>query len=334
MSDIPNNIAETIIGQASKEAECRIETETAHDGTEVSVLVARAGVTATVIQDKLDAFAALPRSRAGTVRAFDVASFAALVLRDYDRGSVIFADVGAEGVKFEAVLDYHIPMSEHTDKAREGGQHGREVVLYDPNLSREWQAWTDQAGKSMSQGDFAAWIEDHLPDIADPRHLLDNPSCTAAKLGEVYGFTSANLWGYAEREKLASVSEGLSIREAAQVKNAVNTASGEVSFTYVTEHTDSDGRPLTVPKRFLLSIPVFEREAEYLVPVKLAYRKQAGSIVWTFELFRPDRFREDAIKGMVAGLKAALTPASTVADLAPAPVVPVHMAKRQTRPEK
>ena len=330
---IPENIAQTILEQASREAEQRTYRRTAHDGTEVDLLVARAGVTATVIQDRLDAFADYPRSRAGKVRAFDVQSFAALVLRDYDQGSMIFADVGGKGVQFEAVLDYHGPMPEHADKAREGQRHGREVVFYDPNLSREWQAWTGQAGKAMSQGEFAAWIEDHLPDIADPRHLLDNPSCTAAKLGVVYGFTSAALWGYAEREKLASVSEGLSIREAAQVKNAVNTASGEVSFTFVTEHTDSDGRPLTVPKRFLLSIPVFEREAEYLVPVKLAYRKSGGSIVWTFELFRPDRFRDDAIEGMVRSLKMALTlpePGKVAVDpaLTPAPVVPVHMAKR------
>lgn len=336
MNEIPQNIAQTIIEQAAEQAESRVDTFFAHDGTSAQVMIARTGVQATVIQNTLDQYAAIPRSRAGKVRAFDVSSFAALVLRDYDVGSVIFADVSGAGVQFEACLDYHHATA--TDARRAGQRHGRETVIYDPNLSKEWKAWTAQSGKEMSQADFAAWIEDHLPDIADPRHLLDSPECTAAKLGEVYGFTRESLWGYAEPSKLAAVSEGLEIRENAQVKNVVNLASGEVSMTFHTEHTDGDGKPLTIPKRFLLSIPVFEREAEYLVPVKLVYRKRSGSIVWAFELFRPERFRDDAIKGLAETLaikltpppaaSSALVPSGMVAPIIPAPVVPVHFAKR------
>ena len=322
---IPNNIADTILEQAAREAESRIKQYTAHDGNNVATLVARTGVTASVLQDKLDAFADYPRSRAGELQAFDVQSFAALVLRDYDAGSVIFADVGGAGVTFEACLDYHRPTANKAD--REGQRHGREVITYAPKLSKEWQAWTGQAGKEMGQAAFAQWIDDHLPDIADPRALIDAPTCTAAKLGEVWKGSRENLWGYAEPDKLAEVSEGLQIREGAQVKNSVRLASGEVSFTYVAEHTDADGRPLKVPTRFLLSIPVFEREAEYLVPVKLAYRKSGGAIVWTFELFRPDRFRDDAIEGLRAGLAKLLTPAAT-SEGQSAPLVPVMMAKR------
>lgn len=331
MSDqIPNNIADTILEQASREAESRVASYTAHDETPVDVLIARQGVTATILQDKLDAFADYPRSRAGRLQAFDVQSFAALVLRDHDAGSMIFADVGGAGVTFEACLDYHHEISRNREQdrmVRPGQRHGREVITYAPKLSKEWQAWTGQAGKEMGQAAFAQWIDDHLPDIADPRLLIDAPTCTAAKLGEVWKGSRENLWGYAEPDKLAEVSEGLQIREGAQVKNSVRLASGEVSFTYVTEHTDADGRPLKVPTRFLLSIPVFEREAEYLVPVKLAYRKSGGAIVWTFELFRPDRFRDDAIEGLRAGLEKLLTPAPIV-DGKVAPVVPVMMAKR------
>lgn len=325
MNDNTNHI-QNLVDKLAEEAETREWEVQAHDGESVSVLVAPSDIRATDVQAIADKYAAIPRSRAGKVQAFDVSSFAALVLRDYDAGSVIFADVGGAGVVFEACLDYHQATANQAE--REGQRHGREIITYAPKLSKEWQAWTGQAGKAMSQGEFAAWIEDHLPDIADPRHLLEQPTCTAAKLGEVYGFNKDALWGYADPEKLARVSEGLSIRESAQVKNAVNLASGEVSLTYVTEHTDSDGRPLNVPKRFLLSIPVFEREAGYLVPVKLAYRKSGGAIVWTFELFRPDRFRDDAIAGTVEGIKKALTPAATVEALNPGPVVPVMMAKR------
>jgi hypothetical protein len=182
----------------------------------------------------------------------------------------------------------------------------------------------------MSQTDFAVWIDDHLPDIADPRALLSIPTSTAAKLGEVYGFTSAQMWGYADPQKLVEVSEGLAIREGATVKSAVNLASGEVSFTYQTEHSDAAGKPLNVPRRFLLAISVFEREAVYYVPVRLQYRKAGGALSWSFELYRPERFLDDAIQGMVKELGAMLTPVLST-DGIPAmskPVVPIHLARR------
>ena len=111
---------------------------------------------------------------------------------------------------------------------------------------------------------------------------------------------------------------------------------------YETTHSDEQGKPLNVPRRFLLSIPVFKREAAYLVPVKLSYRKQGGQIVWFFELYRADRFRDDAIAGMCGELAYLMTPASPgstaiipeggngliARPAVPSPVVPIHLAKR------
>ena len=106
-------------------------------------------------------------------------------------------------------------------------------------------------------------------------------------------------------------------------------------MVYHTEHTGADGQRLNVPTRFLLSISVFEREAEYFVPVKLAYRKAGGTLTWSFELFRPERFRDDAIKGLVSTLGVKLTPSGQAIQLdgggAPPvinPVVPIQLAKR------
>mgnify|MGYP002128422665 CR=1 FL=1 len=132
-----------------------------------------------------------------------------------------------------------------------------------------------------------------------------------------------NLFGFADPDRMVKLSTGLSVRESSVVKNVVNLASGEVSIQYETEHADGDGRPLAVPRRFLISIPVFKREAAYLVPVKLAYRKKGGALEWTLDLFRSDRFRDDAIDGMRHDLEIKLIPEGGTA-----PVVPVHLAKR------
>lgn len=339
---IPENIAQTILDQSASEAESRVKPFEAHDGTDVAVLVARAGVTAEPIQAKLDAFAEIPRSRAGTLRALDLGSFAALVLRDYDAGSVVLVDVSGAGVSFEAVLDYHGPIPEHVSGQRTFQRHCRETIVYSPELSDEWRAWTEQAGKPMAQGTFAEWIDEHLPDIADPGHLASDPDSTAAKFGQVYGFSADQAYGYATPERMVTVSTGFQIREGAVLKSATNLASGEVSMQYETTHSDEQGKLLNVPRRFLLSIPVFKREAAYLVPVKLSYRKQGGQIVWFFDLYRADRFRDDAIEGMRNELAYLMTPASPgstaiipaggngliARPAVPAPVVPIHLAKR------
>lgn len=322
MNEIPNNIADTILDQARTEAARTAHSLEAHDGTKATALLN--GVSYVVIQGELDKFALVPRSRAGKVDALDLDSFAALILRDYDAGSQVFADVSGPGVRFEAVLDYHRSTIGHEEASvRLGARHGREIIAYAPALSDEWRAWTGQAGQAMSQGQFAAWIDEHLPDLADPRHLLNDPDSTAAKFGAAYGGNVDNLFGFADPDRMVKLSTGLSVRESSVVKNVVNLASGEVSIQYETEHADGDGRPLAVPRRFLVSIPVFKREAAYLVPVKLAYRKKGGALEWTFDLFRPDRFRDDAIDGMRRDLEVKLTPEGGAA-----PVVPVHLAKR------
>ena len=323
MNEIPNNIAQTILEQAEREAQRRPISVAAHDGTPVEVVICNA--SADPIQAKLDAFALVPRSRAGKVEALDLDSFAALILRDYDAGSQVFADVSGPGVRFEAVLDYHgaIGGEGQLPNVRGNQRHGREIIAYAPALSDEWRAWTGQAGKGMSQGEFAAWIDEHLPDLADPRHLLNDPDSTAAKFGAAYGGNVDNLFGFADPDRMVKLSTGLSVRESSVVKNVVNLASGEVSIQYETEHADGDGRPLAVPRRFLISIPVFKREAAYLVPVKLAYRKKGGALEWTLDLFRSDRFRDDAIDGMRHDLEIKLIPEGGTA-----PVVPVHLAKR------
>lgn len=323
MNEIPNNLADTILEQARSEAARTAHTLEAHDGTKAAALLD--GVSYVVIQGELDKLAAVPRSRAGKVDALDLDSFAALILRDYDAGSQVFADVSGPGVRFEAVLDYHGPIGGEGQlpNVRGNQRHGREIIAYAPALSDEWRAWTGQAGKGMSQGEFAAWIDEHLPDLADPRHLLNDPDSTAAKFGAAYGGNVDNLFGFADPDRMVKLSTGLSVRESSVVKNVVNLASGEVSIQYETEHADGDGRPLAVPRRFLISIPVFKREAAYLVPVKLAYRKKGGALEWTLDLFRSDRFRDDAIDGMRRGLEVKLIPEGGTA-----PVVPVHLAKR------
>lgn len=324
--NMPQNIAQTILEQAGREAESKVEAYYAHDQTPAAVLVARTGVSASVIQDKLDAFAAIPRSRAGKVEAHDLDSFASLVLRDHDAGSMIFADVSGPGVRFEAVLDYHAAVLGPAKDTglRAGQRHGREVIAYSPALSDEWTAWTQRSGKAMSQGEFAEWIDEHLPDLADPAHLkADNQAeSTAAKFGARYGGTKETRYGFADPERMIKLSTGLVIREKSNLKSVANIDSGEVRFEFESTHEGEDGKPLDVPRRFLLSIPVFKREAAYLVPVKLAYRKKGPAIEWSFDLFRPDRFRDDAIEGMRSDLAGKLSKDGA------GPVVPIVLGKR------
>ena len=110
--------------------------------------------------------------------------------------------------------------------------------------------------------------------------------------------------GYAGTAKLLELAKGLSVRVGAQVKNHVNLGTGESQIQFVTEHADEAGKPLKVPGLFLLGLPVFEAGAAYQLPVRLRYRVNGGSLVWWFELHRPEVIMRDAVDGAVEKVRA------------------------------
>lgn len=230
--------------------------------------------------ERLDA----PRRFKGTATVNDLGSFVALTNRGKADNSVLFAIKNPErtACSLTAVLNYN----EGQDGPEPGEpRFGDHRIVYAFPLSDEWKAWHKSNGAKMSQADFAEFIEDRVADLIEPPDMaVDGPDVDstielARKLGGKFGSPS----------RLVELSRGMKVNADVRVAGAVNLSSGEGQIQFEETHKDGQGAPLTVPQLFLVAIPVFDAGPLYRIAVRLRYRLSQGSVVWFYELYRPEK---------------------------------------------
>jgi len=128
----------------------------------------------------------------------------------------------------------------------------------------------------MDQGDFAAFLEDHIADLSSPEDAEreDHERTFGVKV--------------ATPAELIQLSRGLQVFSGVQVKNAVTLQSGEASIVFEEEHRDAACNRLQVPGLFILSIAPFFMGELTRIPVRLRYRLAGGRLTWSFQIYRPD----------------------------------------------
>ena len=230
-----------------------------------------------------------PAFKRGTARALTLQSFIDLVNRHRTPESAVFADTSWEKPFFEAVIDYHEPAlfdpNDGTFESSGQPDNLRHRVRYDFPLSVEWQAWTAVNGQRFSQADFAAFIEDHIAELASPME--------AERIELERDFQTT----VATPSQLMTLAREMQVRVDSKVKQAVTLQSGEGQVTWEETHNDATGKPLKVPGVFILNVSPFFMGEKVRIPVRLRYRV-SGSLTWTFHMYRPDihvtdRVRED-----------------------------------------
>lgn len=232
-----------------------------------------------------------PQRRTGTATMLSLTSFIDLVNRHKDASSAVFADFISAAPSLTAVIDYHrhetmgleddIPKVPSLNFPR-FCQHR---VRYAFPISDEWKAWSTKSGEWMDQGTFAQWLEDHVPDMANPND------------DEVELFSAVMLTTVGAPNQIMGLSRNLTINVESQVGSALTLQSGESSVVFTEVHKDGQGQPVKVPGGFVLSIPLFDGGAPRRVPVRLRYRKQGAKIVWQFSLWRAKDVVRAALDG-------------------------------------
>ena len=208
-----------------------------------------------------------PNRPRGTVNLRDMASFVNYVRQRIARageeqGSNTLRVYGLLGAKpgFRAVFNDH-------GKLRAGWRD--DVAVFDCPLSDEWTRWTSKNSTKMDQESFATWIEDNLPDIAEP-----------------------------------AAADMLEIARSLEAKKKVNFASGlrlsngehQITYEEQIDGTAAKGR-LQVPEAFALGVPVFEGGDRYRVEARLRYRiADGGKLSMWYDLLRPHKIVEDAAR--------------------------------------
>ncbi|NSZ47954.1 DUF2303 family protein [Agrobacterium vitis] len=246
--------------------------------SQIPVLIDRNGGKAISVKPLLEEYREKPRAKLGTAEVKTLESFISLVNRHKTSDSVIFAETDWQKPSITAVIDYH--------QAESGGEadNCKHRIKYPFPLSEEWQAWVAQNGQPMNQTDFAQWIEDHIPDLAAP---------TQEEVDEYLDVFSLKT---AYPNELVTLSRGLQVNVASNVKNNVTLQSGEGQITFEEEHRDATGAKLSVPGLFILSIAPFFMGTKARIPVRLRYRVKNGAVIWSFHLYRPDIHITDQVR--------------------------------------
>lgn len=245
-----------------------------------SVLMVPKGLEARSTKPFEDERRTAPERRKGRATFHDVESFVAWVNRFKDEHTAIFANPSLSSPSMTAVIDYH-------EKGHKGApRFGEHRAHYGFPLSDEWQAWQAATKRKMSQEDFAEFIESRILDVISAADL----SAETAEMLKVIGSPCSP-------SRLMELAKGLQVNVNKNVKNAVNTATGETQFRFEESHADATGAPVSVPTCFVIAIPVFRGGDEYPLIVRLRYRVAEARIVWFVEPFRADDSFSNAFNG-------------------------------------
>jgi len=250
------------------------------------------------LRQKLDG---KPRFRTGTAEMLNLDSFIQHANRFKSDHSIIFADNRMTSPTLTCVLDYH------QQGAAGLPQFGHHRTVYKFPLSKEWKAWMKGNAVVMNQAEFAEFLEDRSLDIIDAPDFVhaafdaqeSDPvkkrmAEANAKLEEI----SIKLGiPYAGTKDIVALAKGLSLTVESTAQQKVELASGQATITYEEVHRDKRGEKLVVPGLFLIAIPVFEGELPYRMVVRLRYRFKEGSVLWFYQIHRPDLTFDAAFKG-------------------------------------
>lgn len=258
------------------------------NGEELVAIPGKGTAETRVISSKslTDPFEADPRFFERTQQVIDAASFIAHYLKFRTDETILIAETG-EKPRVEAIYNYH-----STDGPRRCDWRCRLSL----KLSDEWKRWDAIAGKQMLQADFAQFLEDCALDVLEP--TADAAKAKIDEVGRAFG-------SFAGPAKLLELKDGLEIRVNQQVANKVKLLSGETKLVFSEEHTGAGGEPLNVPSAFVIAIPVFERAAGYVVPVRLRCRVTSGRVAWSLEPFGMQRVFDHAFEEVLSQVRVA-----------------------------
>lgn len=207
--------------------------------------------------ESLEKFLPAPTRSRGITTLRDVGSFIELVKQENTPHTRIYGCY--EPANFKAVFN---------DNFMDAPGWRDHMAVFSCPSSVEWKAWNAANKRQMNQADFAAFIEDNLPDIASP---------PAADMLEI--------------------SRSLEAKKKVNFASGIRLSNGQNELTYEEEisGTASKGK-LVVPELFTIGIPVLEGGPRYAVDCRLRYRiADGGKMTMWFELVRPHKVAEDAV---------------------------------------
>jgi uncharacterized protein YfdQ (DUF2303 family) len=205
----------------------------------------------------LEAFLPRPLRIKQEVILYDTDSFIGYVKEFMTGATLIFFDVQQE--TFFAAFDYH-----EIDKPS-WCEHSAQ---FKPRRSVEFTTWMDSNRKQMTQVEFARFLEENLPDVVEPNSA-----------------------------ELLQVALTFEAKKAVEFSSGVRLSNGQIEFQYdeIVRGTAQKGK-IEVPEKFVLGVPIHVNGPAYRIDVRLRWRLQEGKVAFWYEVVRPHRLIEHALK--------------------------------------
>ena len=192
------------------------------------------------------------------------------------RGEYKFADANSfttyvkkhqsEGTELYGSLENGFFKATFDDHSKEVAGWCEHRAYYTCLTSAEWKTWEGNSGTNMSQAQFAQFIEDNLPDIIEPSGA-----------------------------DMLEISRSLEAKTDVKFKSSIRLSDGSREFNFE-EKTEGSSGKLKVPEIFKIAIPVFTGGAPYMLEARLRFRIREGALSMWYELVRPHKTFEDAVK--------------------------------------
>lgn len=297
-----SDITKETIDRIAQLSETRVFSFAAPISGTVPILAVPDGTSLQGIKKLLDEYATKPDRRVGTDKVLDLQSLVEWINRHKDAGSVVFCDTTREAPKLLSIIDYHhivatddegaLPMS-GDDKARMRLFR----ALYEFPLSEQWKAWREVDGEPMDQVDFAEFLENRVLDLIAPEIGTDGEGAEIKKLPQQVQELLDRLGGRcALPQDIITLSKGLEVTANSRTVTRVDVNTGEGALMFEQQHVGADKQKITVPKLFLIAIPLFDKSPfHYRIPVRIRYRLEGG-IKWTFTMFGADDVIDQAVR--------------------------------------
>lgn len=188
----------------------------------------------------------LPARPRHVVTLDDRASMAAYVNRFQRSETVLIADFAS--LTISAVIDFHLDNEDSLEGAAGACDFRADFKLLP---SEEFLRWNAIQDKMLPQAEFAEFMDENAVDILDP-----------------------------DPATMVEISRELEATIGAVFKSAVSPESGDRKFTYETE-TKTKG-DIIVPKRFSLSIPLYNGEGPETLEARFRFRATPEGLLLGF----------------------------------------------------
>lgn len=260
------NIAETL-SRILPDAKIVSTTTTDVPSLHISHVAVPKGFDLRELKLDLEQYLDNPRATVATAELQDCDSFLSYVKRHGTEGTVVWCDFdpATYRLSFRAVFDEH-------EKGTAGWR--RHQATFAPRASNEWQIWTGRNGKTMTQVEFAEFLERQELDIA----ARDGRPSSAEMMQMATNFESSS-------EK--------------RLRSSTRLQDGGVRLEYIEGEDEKTVQQMKLFERFVIGIPVFWAGPGYVIDARLKYRSANGKVSFHYELIRPDRSHEAAAKELI-----------------------------------